>query len=160
MKTNLLTYVHPHKGSTTVLVEVPDIPVLIEVFDFEGAQVSVSLTSPTARNVTQVGPGDPHGVGVKVRATNSDAPGKKSFTGVLHNSFSFASSVGGSVIQCAGSLSMGLDKKPGLELTVPKGSFLDMRDHGLVHVVKGLIEMSLEQAVADGLLDVKFKNEL
>lgn len=160
MKTNLLSYDHALTGSTTVLVEVPDIPVQITVFDFPGARVGVSLAAPVDRNLVQVGPGTPRGAGVMVRAVASSAQLPQVITGVLRNSFSQVSSSGGSVLQCAGSLSMGLTKKPGLSLVVPKGSFLDMRNHGSVIVTKGSVDMSLEQAVSDGLLDVKFQNEL
>lgn len=159
MTTNLLTYDHPHTGSTTVLVEVPGIPVRVNIFDFAGARVGVALTTPQRRTI-QVGPGDPHGTGVKIRSVDSGTQGVQTIIGGRNGSISFVSSSGGSTIQCAGSLSMGLNKKPGLDLVVPRGSFLDVRSHGTIQVHLDQKVVSLEDAVRDGLLDVKFANEL
>lgn len=163
MRTNLLAYDHPFTGSATVLIEVPDIPVEITVLDFPGARVGVSLAVPVERNQVQVGPGTHQGVGVTVRAVTSDKVSKLVITGVLRNSFSQVSMSGGSVLQCAGSLSMGVKKAPLLNLTVPRGSFLDIRDHGAIGDVfyeKKKMWLPLKQAHLDGLLGVKFKNEL
>lgn len=163
MRTNLLTYDHPFAGSTTVLVDVPDIPVEISVFDFPGARVGVSLASPVDRNVVQVGPGVPQGAGVTVRAVTSTMQQTRAIAGVMGSYFSQVSSSGGSVLQCAGSLSMGVRKPPMLNLIVPRGSSLDLRGHGAIGNVfyeKRMMRLPLEQARLDDLLDLKFQNEL
>ncbi|AXH66403.1 hypothetical protein SEA_SATIS_254 [Streptomyces phage Satis] len=157
MKSSLLTYDHPYTGTTSVLVEVPGLPVTIKVVEHRGARVSAELV-PMGANTVQLGPDDPHGTGVKVRAVNESESGvRRTMTSILPGAvFSQTASVsGGTTIQCGGSLNMGTSRKPGAVITVPSGSFLKMREHGPVTVEHGTRVLSLAEAAEEGLFDVE-----
>jgi hypothetical protein len=157
MKSNLFTYDHPYTGTTSVLVEVPDLPVTIKVVEHRGARVSAELV-PMGVNTVQLGPNDPHGTGVKVRAVNEgDASVQRTMTSILPGAtFSqTASASGGTMIQCGGSVNMNTGRKPGAVITVPSGSFLKMRQHGPVAVEYGTRVLTLGEAAEQGLIDVE-----
>jgi hypothetical protein len=155
-KKTLLTYVHPLTGTTSVEVEVTGLPVYIQVVDHHGARVSAEMV-PLGANTVQLGPGGRHGTGVKVRAVNEDPSTVRRTMSMIMPGASFSqvsSASTGTTIQCAGTTSMGVDREPGVRLTVPAGSYLDMKDHGPVTVDYGGQVMTLGDAAGQGLLDV------
>jgi hypothetical protein len=152
---SLLTYDHPYTGTTSILIEVPGLPVTIKVVEHRGARVSAELV-PMGVNAIQLGPDGKHGTGVKVRAVNEGQNFRQVMTQVLPGAvFSqTASASGGTSIQCGGTVRMESGREPGAVITVPSGSYLNLVKHGEIIVEHNGTPMTLAEAAGLGLLEV------